>query len=424
MPRSRLAHLCRVLFAACAPIALVSLAPAAAGSEVPVSALSSSLGMDPILVRYPSLVFQLPQTACDFPAQAFGFVDGAGSGIGQEYGLGVIARPGRSALFALAQPASWSNGWYGPSFYTRSVQAGWGTRAGRWRFGAALRGSQARDEEESSTTDEDYDGGERLSGSGLRSRLTRMEAALGTGVRTPRLDLDLAFELRRHDQTMTGAALDVQSSHKDTVGLGMETDGDVAPAAIARARFRACDGTELVLAGEWNEFRASWSGWHYRASHEYSDVEWEAARIAFDEYGRRWFAGGALSSTMRRIDRITVSASYAEERQPYAGVSSYYPARTWTRTRTGAAAFSLRHEIARNLDAQAGLRVAYTDWRERRVSERPDYLSVGTDSGQGMNETFSMGLSYSWKRMRLAAALNTPPQIGRPFALFDVRLLL
>lgn len=403
-----------------AALLLGSTGPRAESSEIPVTALSSSLNMDPILVDSPALVFVFPEMAADHPAQAMGTVDVYD--YDQQNGLGVIARPGQHALFALSQPVSWRVAGYGSTRETSRLQAGWSVRSGAWRLGAALRGSQLR-EENGRTEQDDYYDPPRLTGRAFQERITRLEAALGAGLRSRSVDLDLSLELRRHDQTISRASFTTTAQYSDTTALGIETNGDLSPAFSARARFEIGADAAIVVATEWSEFRARWDGWSYRAMHDDADEEWELVRLSPEQYGRRWFAGAAVLVPTRVVDEIDVSASFFDVDQPYIAADESYAWNIHEGLRTGAVAVSVREELLRNLEALAGLRVSYSERRTSEEMRNSTRTSTDILKRDEMNENLSAGLAYSWRRFRLAGMLDMPPQLSRPFFIADVRVL-
>lgn len=400
-----------------AVLALGCAAPPVRAGNVPASALSLSLGLEPDLLDHPSLIFQFPQAATRFEAQIVGFrtttVDGlpfeskepdtyffAYTG-GDELGLGGIGRTGPLGFFVLSQRA------YEPAVFSQRstvLQVG---AAAQWRglrAGAALRGSRER--EENARTDT---GGSSVSGDGDQQIHDFLEYAFGLGVAVRGASLDVVVELPR--QSFQLGTVRVSS---DTTALQLSSDAGDAWSAAARLSVPFGGRFEWIAAGGYRENPLDWSGRIY-----------DGSQLRFTHFGTTaldWSVAGALVTTTPYVDRIWVAGSYARRAVPTLNPRFNVLSVSDQRNRVAILTISASHTLRPSLSAQLSVRKQYEYLRTDSEELRTDsYLTLRTDRDERFSDQFAWGLVWDWRRFQFASSVSTTLDIENLLAALDVR---
>jgi hypothetical protein len=414
---------------ALAPLRIVALAGLAlqggtnrAGAgEVPQSALSRSLGLEPELLERSSLVFQFPQTAMSFDAVRDRF-PGSPSGAlpfetreppsllfastdGEELAMGGIGRRGSLGLFVLSQRA-----FQPAAFNTRStvLQAGTAAQWGGLRLGAAIRGSRDREEDAYVTNYENQD-----SGDGTQHVQDFLEYAFGLGIDLGGAALDVVLELPR--QSFQIASIRISP---DTTAIQLSSDAGDAWAGAARVRIPLGERLEWITAGAYREGALEWSGRSFVDS-----------RLRFVRFGTTaldWSVASTLVSTTPYVDRVFVAGAYTRSNIPGLDPNFNELERTEERDRVASITVAAAHAIRPSLSAQVSVSKQYAydrlDTDEMRLDFSGPYRTQRTRRTERFTDRFAWGLVWEWRRFELASSLSTTLDFFDLFAVLDVRL--
>jgi hypothetical protein len=399
---------------------LAGCATGARAGEVPPTALSSSLRLDPMLLHSTSLVFRFPElvATADTMFLDFGRVCGRSMLLGYQdlsyatpsKGTGAVLRGAQSGGFVLSQASylpGQTLGEYDLPMRGDVLQAGAGFRWRGLRAGVALRGTRYRREE--GTTSESAPGArsERAS----RSVADFLEGAVGVGASLGPVQVDVAVELPWLRYDIEGILV----ASYDTLGLRRDGESVEARSAIARIAAPLGRGLHLVLAGTYETGHLAWSG------HTYDGVR--LARERFDQGLDAWSAAGSLSFPAPHVDRVVIAARYGRRRRGLALWSS--PIRsTERRDDSGSVTFAGRRPLWRDLHLYAGVSKEYSRWRRDTTESTRGTRQESATLGESIGDGFAWGLSWPWRRFEFASSLNTTLALEDPFLRLDVQLEL
>lgn len=395
---------------------------AARAGNVPSTALSASLRLDPILVNGSHLLFQFPQivATADTARRDFGRI-GARSMLfaypdvnmypGDATGMGATWRGARTGGFVLSQ-LSYLPGRNvgGGAFYSRSniLQVGAGTRWRGLRAGAALRGARDRREDGSN---QDATGANQDRLQATRSVGDYLEGAVGAGASLGPAQIDLAIELPWQRYDIEGIAI----SAWDTLGLLLGGETSDALSAAARLATPLGRGAQLVVGGIYRLGHLHWTG------HTYDGVR--LVPVSFDQGLDAWSATASLSFPAPHVERVAISGRYARRRYGLADWAQPL-ASSERKDDTGALVLACRKRLWTDLHLHAGVSREYSRARFDQTTassrERREQATLTESIGDG----FAWGLAWSWQQFEFASSLSTTLQLADPLLRLDVHFEL
>jgi hypothetical protein len=389
--------------------------PAACG-YVPESAYSRSLGLDPALLDYPSQMFRLPEMAPLYAPQAFAFSESR-----DELGLGASIKVGSQRLLVLSQPRPVRSGaaTYSPGYAiggTTMLQAGWGGSLSGVRLGLAARGfiEQGWDDDSYQYFGYYYD--DRRGYSEGRTRV--LEGAFGIGIGTRRGRLDAAVESRWVNMDDGMAELSNSNGNETAVLAAFHRSGKPFYSYVLQAQLPVGPRSDLLATGSWGGHHESWGG-YLLADVQGTQID-SVAQL--ESYEDAWMAGAALRTATAFLDRMTVAASYRSSKTPDFSAGQGDLSSRYSTARQGRISLSLEKQLRGPLHAQAGLDKFYTFTRLSAVLLSPNnHVDFSTTQDEATTDRFSWGLTYSWRKIRLAGSLQTTLDLMSPFAALDVR---
>lgn len=400
---------------AAAPLALATWAGFAAAGEVPATALSRSLAIEPILLDHSSLLFQLPQLAASADTLQDGFGRLAPRSVllayaANESGLGTVLRGPWIGGFVLSQPSYLATGMNAPGarFDQRSniLQVGAAVRWRRWRAGAALRGSRDRVEDGSrglvaqgAILTGDTDAGDFL------------EGAFGLGARLGRSQFDVCVEIPHETYDLGTANMDPS----DTLVVQLRGETRNAVRGVVRFTTPEWHGLRGVAAGAYRSGALSWSGLRYERL--------RLRLLDFEQGLDGWMAAMALEVPAPHFERVAVSGAYARGRKAIAGTEEYFGIVTVEQfTERGQFAVSGQRHLWHDLVMQAAVGVTYSRSRRDEVQVRRDETRTESDRSEGLRDSFAWGLTYAWRRLEFAATLDATLDPYSLFTYLDIHI--
>lgn len=388
--------------------AAIVMAPLAArAGEVPASALASSLGQHPILLDSWGLVFLFPQAVVrdDSTELAVGRSVRRSALVattsGSEHSVGSILRRRRWAGFALARFIDPLD----PYGYGTSAEPQLGA-AMRWRgarFGAALRG--ARDKRESGELSR-YRSDQNLSGS--RGIHNVWAGSFGVGGGIAGMQLDGVLEIV-HDEVLSSWA---RFTYSDTMAVRLLSE-DTSPAGAVRLAV-PLGSARLVLAGRYtsNDFVLE--------GVQFDGIDIEAVRFAANR--EAWVAAASATFATRRIDRITIAASYERRFEPSVALSTGTLELREKQAKAGRVGVAASQELFPGLWLHASVAKTYVEDTDSYVRLSNVQENRRVTIVEHLDDAFAFGASYSWRNFDLDASMRTPLDLTRPFLLLDVHM--
>jgi hypothetical protein len=403
------------VFRAAASLAVACSTGLAVAGEVPASALSHSLSMEPILLDHSSLVFQFPQLAAGADTARSGFGRLAPRSMlfayaAQETGLGAVLRRARFGGFVLSQASMLSRALdaQGVRFHSRSsvLQAGVAAGWRGWRIGTALRGSRDRQEggsrglsQGASSLSDDTDVGDFL------------EGAFGAGTSLGGAHIDVCLEVQRETYDLGTAVL----GPADTLLAQLTAENPDAIRAVARIAAPLGRGLRLVAAGAYRGGELHWNGLQYESD--------RLTLLDFVQGQSGWMAAAALEMPASFLERAAVSGAYKRSRAVLAGTDDSSGVATAERfTEYAQVAVSGQRALWHELELQAA---AGTTYERTRRDERQVGRGLIRSQGQrdeALRGNFAWGLSYGWRNLEFAAALDARLRPTEVFAYLDIHL--
>lgn len=389
-------------------LSAIVMAPfAARAGEVPQSALASSLGQDPSLLDSWGLVFLFPQAAVrdDSTALAVGRSVRrsalAATTSGSEHSVGAILRRHRWAGFALARVIDTLD----PYPYVRSAEPQFGAAA-RWRggrFGAALRGS--RDKRESGELSR-YRTDRNLTGN--RNIHNVWAGSFGVGAGIAGMQLDGVLEIV-HDEVLVSAAY---FGFSDTLAVRLLSE-DTSPAGAVRLAV-PLGSARLVLVGRYtrNDFVLE--------GVQYDGIDIDAVRYASNR--EEWLVAASATFATRRIDRVTIAASYERRFEPSVAQNSSTLEFRERQAKAGRVGVAASQELVTGLWLHASVAKTYVEDTDSYVRLSNVQENRRATIVEHLDDAFAFGASYSWRNLDLDASMRTPLDLTRPFLLLDVHM--
>jgi len=389
-------------------VAIACIAPARAG-DVPTTALSQSIGMDPLLLDYSSLMFQFPQAvaAPDSVPLALGITPQGSSVLGYaldgEYAVGASVQSGRLGFFALSQRVLESPRY--SNARSTLLQFGTGVRVGPLRFGAAVRG--LRDKEQSEYL---RDGGPNYVYGGAAENIHDLvEPAFGVGVVAGRVSVDAVLELG-FESYQIGAL----SVGQDTTAIQLLADTGALPSGAVRFAASLGGWGRLIAAGQYGWAEIDWQG--FRFDNRLRVLEYHETREV-------WLAGSALVFSTRHIDRVAIATTFERRIDPrFSPAGSRDAERSVRDSRSGAASLAIARQLYPTLWGHAAVVLTYFE----SFDDVTDFDSQGINrevrSQEYFEDRFSWGASYSRREFDAVASVNTSLRLYDPIVALDAHL--
>lgn len=399
------------VFAALAICTALGQSPAALAGDVPPSAYSLALGIEPFLLEDIDLVFEFPQWAAmrDSIELAFGrTIEGAflqGSSDFDEFSAGTRFGLGPATLFALSQRSYVLRPVFGNP--GNVVQIGTALGGSGLRGGVALRGWRA--------VDELFD---RSSYPGFRRDIVQqattdyLGGSAGIGLMAGRLRIDAAVEVASVELEVSG--LSQNNAEVTTLWASGGSDGLIAGSLHAGVPLG--DRARFVAGGRFQAGEIAWTGQRYVGS--------TPSQFARSFSVESWLAGATVGFTAPRVDAVLLSASFERLRDAFT-MPDYGGERSEIgRDDTARVGIALGKRLWRVLDMHAAVtRTWLRDWRqtERIEPTSSDLRSQRTDR---LTDRFSWGVSYRWRGIRFTGALDEDLTLFDPFMALDVQIEL
>lgn len=388
-----------------APVFLLVLS-SAARADVPVSAQSISLAMEPLLLDHANLIFELPQRGAGSPSIAMAQV---ADGSDAELGLGLILASGPIRYFTLSSPdlAGAVDGFFsGSGSDSRVFQVGLAGGGRAVRAGASVRASTGKAESRDTRTRPGQDSDDHWE---VQSRWA--EGALGVGLGR-NFSLDAAIAVAR-------AEIEGNNSFRreeDLAVESLEADPKTWWTATLRSRIPAAGG-EIVAAGRYGTRDRSWiTRWDDGSSPQEGRLE---------RSGESWLAALSYQRPSETLDWLAFSLSHEE--LTWMGVTARSGLQVERET-TRVSAFSIsgREKIWRELEGQFGLRKAYARYRDNILVVRTSTESRTElwEYSEELEDRFSWGLVAPWKRFVLAGSVDTTLDLENVLVALDLQVAL
>ena len=395
---------------------LSARSPALAG-DVPASARSLSLGIEPEFLDDTGLIFAYPQRAASAPAQVFALGTNRGPS-----GAGGMAPIGRGQAFLLSQSILLDQGRV-VSENGAAARIGWAGRRGAWQVGLAAGGYLERSTG-GTETESWYGGSHHDYELRLYNRNSRTaETTAGMGLVGGRGSLDAAWSMTWEDRKDGSAHYEPESGSEESYSTAIFTgDGRPLHAVRLRGRWGSKDGEELVAFGGW---RGRSEGTAVRLRGELLGVDIDSAGAVHD-YRDDWRVGLGFGRPAGSVDHLMLSVAYGSSRFPvygsYSGGNSY---RETTVRRTGLVAISVREALPRRFVAHVGLRRGYA-WTETSALWLywPSRYALERSQTEATTTEFSWGLGWTWRNIEMTGALSTDLDFYHLFSTLFIRLTL
>lgn len=385
--------------------------------DVPASARSLSLGIEPEFLEDIGLIFAYPQRAASAPAQLFALGTSRGPS-----GAGGMARIGRGQAFLLSQTILLGAGRAG-SANTAAARLGWAGRQGAWQAGLSAGGHLKRSTG-GMETESWYGGSHHDYDLRLYNRNNRTaEATAGVGLVGGRGSLDAAWSMTWEDWEDGNARYERESGSGESHSAAIFT-GDRRPlhAVRLRGRWTTNHGAEFVGFGGW---RGRSEGADVRLRGELLGVAIDSAGSVHD-YRDDWRVGLGFGRPTGSVDHLMLSVAYGSSRGPvYVSYSAGNAYRETTVRRTGLLSISAREFLPRRFVAHVGLRRGYA-WAEssRLELSMPSRYALDREQSESTTTDFNWGLGWSWRNIELTGALSTSLDFHYLFSTLDLRLTL
>jgi hypothetical protein len=377
---------------------LLAVGPARA-LPVPESAEATSLGIDPILYDHPVQVVRFPQRALDYGPTLFaaGVDENANNA-----GLGAISGGESQRWFLFSQLAPSPLGTVAATPNQTSLHLGTARRLGRVAAGLAVRGDLA----ETELSHQQVPANPTEIRKQARDNAAHLIAGLGIGDERRGVDLAAEATLRhaRNSQGPSDTSLEIQ--HDDRAEWGVSAAGR-APVG-ARASLR-------------------WGADYQGVQDRWTLVRNPTLRVRAPSFRDSWGGGAVVSTTAPELDELLVWGSYRAERDPVwlppSGPFRYLS----DLERTASVGLAARRDLGRGIEGRLGIRetYSYTISGSRNVSsDTGAMVSSDETHTERADDSFSWGLLYRWRELKVAGAMDTNLALDSLFYRLDVTVTL
>jgi hypothetical protein len=380
---------------------LAASASSGLSSTAPETAWSRSLGVPPLLLTYPSLIFHMPQYGATMNSQAFAIGISSSSSTS---GLGAIGHLGKYSLFALSREQ--------PRFTDSAptpngLQAGWATDWGAIETGLVLRGGRT---EAASRREDMIDTLQVASSNKIVSE--SVEGALGVSWSTGETRLDLLVEVGQADAEESRQSGGPSGNIVDATTF----ETGVAPSVSSRLNVPLSGATDFRAVGRW-------SGYESTAKIANELPQGGSFNTEKPLYVDTWEAGAGVAAEHRFLGTVAFYAHYDSERIPR--VTSRYEmvvsqVRTFRRGSLGVATHREFWEVVRFL---AGIRHVYTYTRIEQTQTDPSRVSKVENVSEGGSDRFSWGVDLSTHHIQITGAMDANLNLLDLFFTLDVWVL-
>jgi hypothetical protein len=365
------------------------------GAMIPETAYSRSLGMPPLLVEQPALVFVFPQVAPRWSSRAMG-LGLFGNQDENSTGWGVLL--GSKSPFSLLLDD-------GPDMgallhLDRAVQVGWGTELGKARLG--LSAGVGHDQQESGS-DSWSPANQSESSQDVKTR--GYFGNLGLGYEASRWFADVALQLAsakaENDRVQRTSSFTEDTLFEDRSRQELK----VTPALTARLGWRDTKGHGLQAVGAWRELDVDTTNLLRSESASASILQSAEGSVT----GELWEVGVSASTDRDDVGRATVFAHYQKRDEPVLRTLSSTLRTVSEKSETTTVGLSLERALVSRLGVLAGFRTAYVDRSQesRQESLEDGRFSVNTTSSSSVTDRFSWGLVYEHHQLQLVGALDS-----------------
>jgi hypothetical protein len=341
----------------------------AGASDVPKSAYSGALGIDPAFLDHSTQVFVHPARLIDV-----------------ESGVGGFSLSDQSSLVAKRSLGSGAIGLQSQSGDVLGLIYAMGSE--RYRVGATFRSRYRKTE---STSGES----ESSSSSGY------FEPRFGISRLTEDSQLDLTFAARFPQNKSEWPGL----GHQNT----LEQTDPVQPEVSLRFNRALSEVSSVQMVGgfasrivEWvtNDDRGVYPGLGER-------------------YGHKWFVGAAWRTQTKDLEELYVSVDY-EQVRPSAYENDAARGFVTHSEAVGLAVSGVADLFVQNLRGLVGLRWNYSE----NIILRSRVVDGDLNRTEELGGEFTWGLDYQWKNLSVTGAMKTDLQLGSPFLSVDAGVSL
>jgi len=338
-------------------------------SEVPGSAYSDALGIDPTFLDHSTQVFVHPARLIDVDSGVEGFSLSNRSALVAKRSLG------RGAIGLQSQDSD-------------VLGLIWAMGSEQYRVGTTFRGRYRTTASESGQSESS-------------SSLGYFEPRLGISRVTKDSQLDLTFAAR------------FPQTEIETPGLGMqnilEQTDPVQPSVSLRINRALSEVSSIQLAGSYASRDVEWATNEEGATHPGLG----------ERYGHEWFVGAAWRTQTNDLDELYVSLDYEQSRP---SIFANDPDRGFVRHSEvyGLAVSGVADLFARNLRGLIGLRWSHSE----NVTLRSQVTGRDLDRVEEIGGEFTWGLDYQWRNLNVTGAMKTDLQLGSPFLSVDAGVSL
>jgi hypothetical protein len=394
---------------------VVAIAAIVRAGDVPPSAYSIGLGVEPSLLEDIDLVFDFPEWAvvADSAALEFGrrpaggFLHGATDF--DELAAGARFDVGSLAAFALSQRSYVPGSTFSTSpALSNVVQLGVAVGGAGRRAGAAVRGSRTRSE---ATEVVVGIGSERTN---VRQDIVDyLAASAGAGFAAGDARIDFAIEATDVDIDVSG----MRRSDSDTTTLRVRGTSDKVVAGSVHVGMPLGRRVRAVVSGRFQAGEIHWAGQRYNGG--------ASVPVARSLSVESWIAGVTLAFAAPRVDAVLVSGSFERLRDANLRFDSFDgETRNIGREDLGKLGIALRKRLWPAFDARAGVVRTYSrEWQgfERVAS---DFLNSSGQRVDRITDTFTWGAVYRWRGFWFTGAFNQSLTVSDPLAALDVHIEL
>ncbi len=377
-------------------------------ADIPASANSRSLGIPPVFLEHPSLVFEFPAAATRFEPQLLGFSQASGSG---DLGGGAILQSGGSRFFLLSQPlTSWGRG-SSAHRYANLFQVGWATAPGRAHVGGAVRGAVGSLRNESESANE-HNTQDRSSKSVRRM----VEGSLGFGLMRDALSLDVAVAARFEDVEAESRSRSIRDSILTEESSRLDTHTPLWFTLSVRTVAEVGDESQMIVTGRWGNGDRTWySKWEADGSTQHTEI---------DTDGRMWSAGVSFETRTTHVDWLSAFAHYGDHVDESVDFQGTGYAKNEQTTRVAMLGLSLKKMLTDWLRLHAGARKTYEFDRSVSRFEYSDFTGSYRRRDEAMADYFSWGVASTWRSLHLVGSMDATLDLEEVFLALDVGVIL